>query len=221
MLSSRSRAVALGGAVVLALGIVLAMLSLPAGVAAPEDPAAARAVRALTSEAADHALAAVPGDFAAVEGYRPVVRGGVLLRPDGSCSSPVPLPRGFTPSCDRHDLGYDLLRYAAVKGHPLRPWARVAIDRQLGAGLRAACARAGGVGCGLAAAMAYVAVRANSRRQGDEVPGPENPATVGAAALGGVGALSLLGLTMATLLGRVRRCALRPGPPRFDLARGL
>jgi hypothetical protein len=149
-----------------------------------------------------------------------VVRGGVLLRPDGSCSSPLPLPRGFTPYCDRHDLGYDLLRYAAAKGRPLGPWARVAVDRQLGAGLRAACARSGGVGCGLAADTAYAAVRANSRRQGDGVPGSETPATVGAVALGGAGALSLLVLALTTLMGRVRFALRGHRTPRFDLATG-
>ena len=131
-------------AVLLLSGLLLGVLALPASSASShtEDRDAARAVRALSSDDVAVAAAAVPETFERTMGYEPVARSGLLVRPDGSCSSPVPLPSRFIPFCARHDLGYDLLRYAAARGRPLGPWARVRIDADLADGLRSACADA-------------------------------------------------------------------------------
>ena len=109
----------------------------------PVDPASSAAVTALVSAPAGEAAAAVPARFAATRGYRPVLRDGLLVNPHGDCSSPVPLPKAFTPGCQRHDLGYDLLRHAAAVGHPLPGSARRAIDAQLGQTMHAACTKGG------------------------------------------------------------------------------
>jgi hypothetical protein len=85
------------------------------------------------------AAADVPAGFETVMGYRPQVRNGLLVDPEGTCSSPIPLPHGFTPACAEHDLGYDLLRYAALTGDPLDAWARTAVDDRLSQRMRAVC----------------------------------------------------------------------------------
>ena len=72
-------------------------------------------------------------------GYRPQVRNGLLVYPEGSCSSPIPLPRGFTPACAEHDLGYDLLRFASRSRHPAGPAARQLLDAQFERDLHAQC----------------------------------------------------------------------------------
>jgi Prokaryotic phospholipase A2 len=79
-------------------------------------------------------LADIPTDFAAVMGYRPTLgrlaNGDVLaINPDGGCSV-IGGGRPFDLStvCKAHDLGYDLLRYASRRGHPLGPAARVQVD---------------------------------------------------------------------------------------------
>lgn len=194
MILHRSRVLALLGIVTFAGGIVLGLLSTPASASSAPNPAAARAVQALTTGTAHEARALVPDDFATVLGYHPVVRAGALVRPDGSCSSPVPLPDGFEPTCAQHDLGYDLLRYAEVKGGALGPWARSALDRRFGSRLRASCADPAGLGCLVAAGTAYAAVQANSIRQGDGVPGPETAASMGAFVFTGSGAVAVAGL---------------------------
>ena len=199
-------------AVLLLSGLLLGVLALPASSASShtEDRDAARAVRALSSDDVAVAAAAVPETFERTMGYEPVARSGLLVRPDGSCSSPVPLPSRFIPFCARHDLGYDLLRYAAARGRPLGPWARVRIDADLADGLRSACADAA-AGCLLAAETATVAVRANSVRQGDGVPAQETVASVGALALGGGGLLAALVLPAPALAAATRS-------PRFARA---
>ncbi|HEX6517145.1 MAG TPA: hypothetical protein VF049_16380 [Nocardioidaceae bacterium] len=206
------------GVVLVSVAIQTWSLALPAAAWKGSRPAA-RVVRALTGGHPSRARAALPSDFAATLGYRPVLRAGVLLRPDGSCSSPVPLPVAFEPSCRRHDLGYDLLRYAAAHGRPLGSWARVAVDRQLWRGMHAACGRRPALRCRAAALVAYVAVRANSLRQGDGVPGAETPVTVGTLAclLAGVVALLARALLWATQAGRTRRNRADGGRPSLDL----
>jgi hypothetical protein len=206
MSAPRPRRLVLLTAVALLLsGVVLGVLALPSR-SSTEDHEAARAVRALLSGDVAAADAALPDDFAPTMGYRPVARDGLLVRPDGSCSSPVPLPARFASVCARHDLGYDLLRYADARDRPLGPWARERLDAALADGLRRACAHAGG-GCRLAAETATVAVRANSLRQGDGTPGRETVASAGAVALGGGGLLAVLVLPLPgpTATGRAAR----------------
>ncbi|TPG16123.1 alpha/beta-hydrolase family protein [Pedococcus bigeumensis] len=204
---------------VLALGACLWVGGAAALRSAAADPrslnaATQAAVAALVTEPADRAALAVPTGFAASRGYRPTVRGGVLLDPRGSCSSPVPLPASFTPGCQRHDLGYDLLRHAAVVGHPLPGSARRAIDDQLGTTMRASCtisrratpSTAARVRCAALAEVAMAAVRINSWRQGWSVPGHESVASVaeGTGAVGTAGAASVL-LVGAAGTTRLRR----------------
>src|SRR5699024_8324054 len=126
---------------------------------------AGAAVASLLSDSAP--TAAVPDDFADDAGYSPVVEKGMLVDPDGTCSSPIPLPARFDTACKAHDLGYDLLRYAADRNRPLGSWARRGLDDRLAAGLHASCR--GEPVCDAAASVAARAVEANSWRQGYSV----------------------------------------------------
>ncbi|MEV0710871.1 hypothetical protein [Nocardia aurea] len=134
---------------------------------AVENTSATRAVAAITGSGTG--AFALPDDFTSVFGYRPSTIDGLLVNPGGDCSSPVPLPAEFDIACKAHDLGYDLLRYADLRGEPLGPWARQAIDATLDLRMRQACAdRTGTVGrarCRTMADIADVAVDLNSRRQ--------------------------------------------------------
>lgn len=167
----RPAAIAVAGAAVAA-----SLLTVPTADAAgpPADAtAAAAAVRALT--AADAADASrLPDDFRAVTGYRPRVVEGILVAPQGSCSSPVPLPAEFETPCKAHDLGYDLLRYAQHTGHPLGEWARRDLDRALADRMLSACRHRpdplARTRCTAMAGIAATAVDLNSRRQGYGVP---------------------------------------------------
>lgn len=135
---------------------------------------AAPAVRALTSDSA----LALPQGFEAARGYRPeTVRlpsgSLVSVAPGGGCSSPIGGSEfGFTDACREHDLGYDLLRYAAADGEPLGPWARRAVDAEFARQLRSQCH---GLGCRLTAEMYIGVVKFNSWRQGYGVPRAETP----------------------------------------------
>ncbi|NNH72567.1 hypothetical protein HLB23_22350 [Nocardia uniformis] len=133
-----------------------------------ENTAARTAIEALTSP--DQATAAIPADFAAGAGYQPTIEQGLLVNPDGECSSPVPLPAEFEITCKAHDLGYDLLRYADSRGQPLTAWARQALDATFEQRMHAACTtRANTVsrtGCQAMASIANTFVDLNSRRQG-------------------------------------------------------
>lgn len=162
----------------------------------------ATAIQMLVSGTAEEGLAAVPEDFAAVHGYAPTVEDGRLVRADGDCSSPVPLPEEFEPACRQHDYGYDLLRYAAQTGEPLGRWARGAIDDQFADSLGGLCdAGRSGASCRRMSIVAVTGVRLNSLRQGDGVP-EESVLTQAALATSAVG---LLGVSGATLPGRRRR----------------
>lgn len=175
------------------------LLAAPASSAhAPGDPASARALSALTTRPATVAARQMPADLPARFGYRPRIEAGLLGNPDGDCSSPIPLPGAFEPACRQHDLAYDLIRRADAVGRPLPASARAAADRHLQETLHSACrtspARLRCIGM---AELAYRAVRANSVRQHDGVPGPETPRSV--LALAGVAAAPVL------LLSTVRR----------------
>lgn len=160
------------GAVLAATSIVTATSYAPAADADTlrEDTVAARAVTALTAD--DRSPDAVPHDFATVMGYRPTVVDGMLVNPDGACSSPVPLPAEFDTACKAHDFGYDLLRYAHVGGGDLGPWARSGIDAQLDRRLHDACDERtrDRAQCFVMADTAATAVGWNSRRQGYGAP---------------------------------------------------
>ncbi|MEH3156820.1 MAG: hypothetical protein PGN29_16360 [Gordonia paraffinivorans] len=100
-------------------------------------------------------------------GYSPVVVDGHPANPHGGCSSPVPMPTRFEPLCAVHDLGYDLLRWAARSGHPLGPWARLRLDGELVAAMRRSCHDPT---CAAAADLARVGLMVNTWRQHDGVP---------------------------------------------------
>ncbi|CRK54103.1 conserved exported hypothetical protein [Rhodococcus sp. RD6.2] len=174
-----------GCAITLATGLA----AQPAQAAGPaETGPAATTISALTSGGPAAAAATLPTDFAEVTGYRPVLRDGMLVKPNGDCSSPVPLPREFDTACQGHDLGYDLLRYADRSGERLGPWARRALDLQLDERLHAACAtRPDDVtraSCGVVASTAAAAVDTNSWRQQYAAPRPEPVAAYAAAGAG-------------------------------------
>ncbi|MEU1427711.1 hypothetical protein ABZ412_11615 [Nocardia sp. NPDC005746] len=165
----RYGALAAAAAVVCTVGVAFA----PAAGAAADLPrrpesSSARA-SLLESIAARPNSTAIPDDFAAAAGYRPVVEAGMLLNPEGDCSSPVPLPAEFDLACKSHDLGYDLLRYAAAHGQPLGPWARRSVDAALEQRMHTACAARedalSRTRCQVMATIAATAVDLNSIRQ--------------------------------------------------------
>lgn len=193
-----------------ALAGLAAAVSLPAGAtaSAPTATPAAAAVRAMDTPGA---TVAVPDDFRAVAGYRPVLLEGLLIAPHGSCSSPVPLPAEFETACKAHDFGYDLLRYADRTGSPLGPWARRELDSALAGRMRTACARRVAslprLRCGVMAEVAAVAVDLNSRRQHYGVPVVEHFSLAGLTATWLPRLAALLLVVYTTLL------AARAGAP--------
>ena len=144
-------------------------------VAPAEDSASAAAVRALTDPSASSSrqLAAVPAGL----NYRAAAGPGYAVNPHGDCSSLVRLPAAFTAPCQAHDLGYDVLRLADSAGRPLGGWARLRIDETLADRLGAVCAHRPAAQrreCGQVAAIAMLAVRANTWRQHDGPPRAES-----------------------------------------------
>ncbi|WP_328858383.1 hypothetical protein OG579_05595 [Williamsia herbipolensis] len=183
-------------AVIIAAGVVIASLSTtssapmmttaltaPTTLSAPDVDSArlgantptGAAVAALTGPRPADAIALIPSGFADEMGYRPVLIDGVPANPDGGCSSPIAMPMSFDAPCKTHDLGYDLLRYGALTGSPLGPWARESLDRQLSTRMHASCVDDG---CQTAADLADAGVGANSRRQGDGVPVTETDSQI-------------------------------------------
>lgn len=161
------------------LGLAITAVSAPASDAVGFDgsitgPAGLAVVGLTSGDPGKAAAAAIPRGFADYSGYNPVLRQGVLVAPDGDCSSPVELPPEFDTACMAHDLGYDLLRYADSVGAPLGAWARQELDRSLGVRLHQACdahtepmVR---TRCETLASVAATAVELNSRRQHYGVP---------------------------------------------------
>lgn len=182
-----------------AVAAVALSFTMPARAADARGPSSAArdAVDALLHAPPGAALARIPDGFAADAGYTPRIADGMVVAPDGGCSSPVPLPASFTPACRAHDLGYDLLRYAAAEGRPLDAQARRGLDAQLAERLRGTCG-AGDAGCAAAADAAAAAVAVNSWRQGYGVPVAESP---GLYVLGGAGAAGAVFAAAAGVAG--------------------
>jgi hypothetical protein len=137
------------------------------------QPEAALAIRAVTGNQ-PNAADQLPADFHAVMGYLPVVEPNGPhgpngpIRANGGCSSPFGgTPYHFTADCKQHDLGYDLLRYADLKGQPLGGWARKAVDHRFAEQTRSRC---GGFGCQIASGFYTAMVDFNSWRQGYGTP---------------------------------------------------
>ncbi|WP_062984917.1 hypothetical protein [Nocardia anaemiae] len=193
----------------MAATIMLAPAAHAATVERPvENASAGAAVVELTSGAGSTAV--IPADFAAGFGYRPAVVDGLVVNPGGECSSPVTLPNEFETACKAHDLGYDLLRYAAARDQPLGGWARQALDATLAAHMHEACAaREDGLSrarCDVMASIASTFVDLNSRRQDYGAPVVES--TFGAGDSGRSGWIvggGLIGLGAAGFLPSVRR----------------
>ncbi|WP_280462031.1 hypothetical protein [Nocardia carnea] len=215
--SVRRRPAALAVAGIAAAASLLAIPTADAAGPAADTTPAAVAVRALTDTTAAPQL---PGDFGVVTGYRPAVVDGILVAPQGSCSSPVPLPAEFDTACKAHDLGYDLLRYAQHSGHPLGGWARRDLDRALADRMLSACRHRqdpmARTSCTTLAGIAATAVDLNSRRQGYGVPVVEHFSFAETAAAWLPRVLTLVLTALAALLtwrscagGRIGRPALR------------
>lgn len=181
---------------VLQAALVIGMLLLVSGAGRPAvalegrgDPAAARAVEVLIgTESVGPAqraqfIAAVPADYIAVMGYRPSVidiNGTLsLAKPIGTCSSPVQLAFDMEPTCKGHDLGYDLLRYAAAIGAPLGQWARPLIDQWWYSQMHLRCdllhSGVSNLACHGQVLATEAIINANSWREGNGPPIEENP----------------------------------------------
>ncbi|HJR90817.1 MAG TPA: hypothetical protein VJ938_00090 [Acidimicrobiia bacterium] len=158
----------LGGGLVLII-LVSGAIHLSAAPAAPPGDLspAATAVRSLTE--GDTTDVGLPTDFAVVMGYEPRYLPDVApVRGDGDCSNPFGVgPEVFGTACRRHDLGYDLLRYAELTGEQLGPWARIQIDRRFAADMDSVCDEPA---CVAAASLYNLAVTVNSIRQGFGAP---------------------------------------------------
>ncbi|WP_414939246.1 phospholipase A2 [Amycolatopsis sp. cmx-11-51] len=95
----------------------------------------------------ENVIAELPADFTAVSGITPGVmtaRDGTVraVHTDGGCSAPWGDDNtkwDYAVPCRAHDLGYDILRYAERKGHPLGQEARSALDDRLSADMHHAC----------------------------------------------------------------------------------
>ena len=90
-------------------------------------------------------LATIPADFTRVTGNhyeRLRAPDGTVraVNPEGGCSSPWGDTRwDYGAGCKAHDLGYDLLRYAAAKGQPLSADLRERLDDRLSMDMHAQC----------------------------------------------------------------------------------
>jgi hypothetical protein len=92
--------------------------------------------------------ALIPADFTAVTGvaYRLTTAPDGTLRainPEGGCSAPwgdTATRWDYSVGCQAHDLGYDLLRYAAATGVPVDAERRRALDERLSLDMHAQCA---------------------------------------------------------------------------------
>lgn len=182
-----SRAVMCTVAAIVAVTATTGAASTPP--AADSTSPVAVSVHALVTDSADVAALTIPDDFGSVMGYRPRVQDDMAENPHGDCSSPVPLPAEFDSACKAHDLGYDLIRYAAATGKTVDPQWRRSIDAQLEGRMHAACTDRADDGprqvCDAAASVAAAAVDVNSWRQsfGAPVAEPALPFTLGGAGI--------------------------------------
>ncbi|GAB3502886.1 phospholipase A2 [Amycolatopsis cihanbeyliensis] len=153
----------------------------------------------LAPESGADVLGTLPADFTTVTGVTPareMAPDGTLraIHVGGGCSTPWGDDNtrwDYGTSCRAHDLGYDLLRYAAAKGQPLGQDARKALDDRLSADMHAMCGikPAGSADlCGVVASLYSAGLVVNSwhQRWGPPIGEPIGPM------LAGVGAIGLL-----------------------------
>lgn len=143
------------------------------------------------------ALALLPADFTEVTGVEPdrlAARDGTVraVHTDGGCSAPWGDDNtrwDYSVPCKAHDLGYDLLRYAAKKGHPLEPEAREGLDARLSTDMHATCdlnpLDSAGT-CRVVASAYSVGMLLNSwhQRWGPPIGDPIGPALAGLGVIG-------------------------------------
>lgn len=164
----------------LAVGAVLGIGATFAPPTADADAPAGRAsetelaLASLGTSGAEGTRTAIPAGFTE-RFYVPTVENGMLVNPDGDCSSPIPLPSEFDGPCKAHDLGYDLLRFGAASNSTSA--ARQELDTLLGERMHESCSTRSGIGsraaCNVMAEVATTAVRFNSWRQHYGTPDPE------------------------------------------------
>nr|WP_296767744.1 hypothetical protein [Rhodococcus sp. (in: high G+C Gram-positive bacteria)] len=134
------------------------------------------AIDALTGTSNEDARASIPSGF--VDSfYSPTIQNGVLVAPDGDCSSPIPLPSEFDTACKAHDLGYDLLRFGSATGAPSTRDARRELDARFAETTHDSCSSRSGIGsrtvCYAMSEVAAGAVEFNSWRQHFRTPDSE------------------------------------------------
>ncbi|WP_033288424.1 phospholipase A2 [Amycolatopsis jejuensis] len=185
--------------------------------------AAQQAIDALTHPGPQPtALALLPKDFTAVTGITPgalPARDGTVraVHVDGGCSTPWGDDNtkwDYAAPCKAHDLGYDLLRYADKKGHPLDQTARASLDDRLSQDMHHACvinpmdsART----CQVVASLYTAGLVVNSwhQRWGPPVGDPVGPMVAGVLVIGCLLAVRLRGWRSARRTPRAW-----PGVPR-------
>jgi hypothetical protein len=176
------------------------------------------------------ALALLPPDFAAImggkQGSLPARDGTVrAVHPDGGCSAPWGDDNtkwDFSVPCKAHDLGYDLLRYADRKGHPLAPDIRAALDNRLSADMHATCGlnpMDSETACQVVASLYSAGLVLNSwhQRWGPPVGDPLGPMFAGVAAIALLLMFRLRGWLRARRVPRPVRGA-EPGEPTVSSA---
>ncbi|MCU1683344.1 MAG: hypothetical protein JWQ81_4083 [Amycolatopsis sp.] len=185
--------------VVLGFGMVASRPPAPPDQGPPQGDvlAAQNAIEALVHPGpAPTALAKLPPDFTAVMGVTPGILGAKdgtvrAVHTDGGCSAPWGDDNtkwDYSVPCKAHDLGYDLLRYADRKGHPLGPEVRAALDNRLSADMHATCGlnpMNSETSCQVVASLYSAGLVVNSwhQRWGPPVGDPLGPMLAGVAAI--------------------------------------
>ncbi|MGX7827249.1 phospholipase [Actinokineospora sp. 24-640] len=115
--------------------------------AVPASPVTAAVDALLDPRPHTDPAALLPADFAEVTGALHALAGAPdgtvrVVHVGGGCSAPwgdTATRWDFSVGCQAHDLGYDLLRYAAATGAPLDAERRRALDARLSADMHAQC----------------------------------------------------------------------------------
>ncbi len=134
------------------------------------------------------------------------------VHPGGGCSSPWGDTRwDYSVGCKAHDLGYDMLRYAARKGQPLDPALRERLDDRLSQDMHAQCRlnpRGSPAFCEVVASLYTVGLVVNSwhQRWGPPQNEPVGPWSV---------AMVVIMLLIAVRAPAVVRRGVRHGPRRL------
>ncbi|WP_410654284.1 phospholipase A2 [Amycolatopsis sp. lyj-112] len=158
----------------------------------------------------EDAIAKLPADFTQVSGITPTVmtaRDGTVrgVHTDGGCSAPWGDDNtkwDYAVPCKAHDLGYDILRYAERKGHPLGQEARSSLDDRLSADMHNACVinpmDSRGT-CDVVASLYTAGLVLNSwhQRWGPPVGDPLGPMIVGVLVIGALLVFRLRGWARA------------------------